>query len=68
MKMEYVVRALASKSAGIKCYITFMAKETPNGSLVEYQAKTEWKIRQVHTSLILSFVDLFLHLLILTLR
>lgn len=47
--MEYVVRALARKSAGIKCYITFMAKETPNGSLVEYQAKTEWKIRQVYT-------------------
>ncbi|KAJ0266576.1 hypothetical protein HA466_0005570 [Hirschfeldia incana] len=49
VKMDHVVRAIAMKSAGIKCYITFMAREIPTGPLVEYQAKTEWKIRQVHT-------------------
>ncbi|KAJ4883652.1 Cystatin/monellin superfamily protein [Raphanus sativus] len=49
VKMDHVVRAIAMKSAGIKCYITFMAQEIPTGPLVEYQAKTEWKIRQVHT-------------------
>ncbi|VVB16827.1 unnamed protein product [Arabis nemorensis] len=49
VKMDHVVRAIARRTAGIKCYITFMARETPTGPLVEYQAKTEWKRRQVHT-------------------
>ena len=49
VKMDHVVRAIAMKSTGIRCYFTFMAREVPNGILVEYQAKTEWKIRQVHT-------------------
>lgn len=35
---------------GIKAYITFMAKEFPEGELVEYQAKAERKAwqRNIH--------------------
>ncbi|KFK38071.1 hypothetical protein AALP_AA3G065900 [Arabis alpina] len=47
---EYIVRAIACSVGGAKSYITFMAKETPDGQLVEYQAKTDWRFwqRQAH--------------------
>jgi len=37
-------------SYGYKAYITFMAKESPHGELVEYQAKAERKAwqRNIH--------------------
>ncbi|CAH8356683.1 unnamed protein product [Eruca vesicaria subsp. sativa] len=38
----YIVRAvICTISRSLKSYITFMARETPDGDLVEYQAKTE---------------------------
>ncbi|KAJ0244412.1 hypothetical protein HA466_0190450 [Hirschfeldia incana] len=44
---ESIVRSVIDLASGLKCYITFMAKESPNGGdLVEYQAKTEKGIWQ----------------------
>ncbi|KAL0900769.1 hypothetical protein Bca101_084730 [Brassica carinata] len=38
----YIVRAVVWRVSGsVKSYITFMARVTPDGDLVEYQAKTE---------------------------
>ncbi|CAA7035171.1 unnamed protein product [Microthlaspi erraticum] len=38
---DHIVRVVVRMSTGVKAYITFMAKESPEGELVEYQAKTE---------------------------
>ncbi|KAL0865650.1 hypothetical protein Bca101_044768 [Brassica carinata] len=45
---DHIVRVVVRMSTGVKAYITFtfMAKETPEGELVEYQAKTERKAWQ----------------------
>ncbi|XP_023642407.1 uncharacterized protein LOC17893467 [Capsella rubella] len=43
---EYIVRAIVSLASGVKSYITFMAREFPDGDLVEYQAKTEKRVWQ----------------------
>ncbi|RID40849.1 hypothetical protein BRARA_J00859 [Brassica rapa] len=44
--LDHIVRVVVRMSTGVKAYITFMAKETPEGELVEYQAKTERKAWQ----------------------
>ncbi|XP_010438009.1 PREDICTED: uncharacterized protein LOC104721641 [Camelina sativa] len=38
---EYIVRAIVSLASGVK---SFMARESPDGDLVEYQAKTEKRV------------------------
>ncbi|XP_048615363.1 uncharacterized protein LOC125587957 [Brassica napus] len=43
---ESIVRANLTRVNGYKLYITFMARESPEGELVEYQAKTERKVWQ----------------------
>uniref|UniRef100_A0A1J3GPI3 Uncharacterized protein n=1 Tax=Noccaea caerulescens TaxID=107243 RepID=A0A1J3GPI3_NOCCA len=44
--LDHIVRVVVRMSTGVKAYITFMAKESPEGGLVEYQAKTEKKVWQ----------------------
>ncbi|XP_013639089.1 uncharacterized protein LOC106398160 [Brassica napus] len=44
--LDHIVRAVIRMSIGVTAYITFMAKESPEGELVEYQAKTEIKVWQ----------------------
>ncbi|CAH8251055.1 unnamed protein product [Arabidopsis lyrata] len=48
--LDHIVRVVVQMSYGIKGYITFMAKESPHGELVEYQAKAERKAwqRNIH--------------------
>ncbi|CAE5956445.1 unnamed protein product [Arabidopsis arenosa] len=48
--MDHIVRAVVILGGGVKAYITFMAKESPEGELVEYQGKAEWKVwqRNIH--------------------
>ncbi|KAJ4914801.1 Cystatin/monellin superfamily protein [Raphanus sativus] len=46
LTLDHIVRVVVRMSTGVKAYITFMAKETPDGELVEYQAKTERKVWQ----------------------
>ncbi|KFK42716.1 hypothetical protein AALP_AA1G030600 [Arabis alpina] len=41
LTLDHIVRAVIRMSTGVKAYITFMARESPGGELVEYQAKTE---------------------------
>ncbi|XP_010482408.1 PREDICTED: uncharacterized protein LOC104761066 isoform X2 [Camelina sativa] len=41
--LDRIVRAVDNLATSIKAYITFMAKESPQGELVEYQAKAERK-------------------------
>ncbi|KAJ4914806.1 Cystatin/monellin superfamily protein [Raphanus sativus] len=47
LTLDHIVRVVVRMSTGVKAYITFMAKETPDGELVEYQAKTERKVNGV---------------------
>jgi cystatin-related protein len=49
---EHIVRTITAFVAGLKCYITFMARESPNGQPVEYQAKTEQRLWQKNTHVI----------------
>ncbi|XP_010501305.1 PREDICTED: uncharacterized protein LOC104778546 [Camelina sativa] len=44
--LDHIVRAVVLMGGKVKAYITFMAKETPEGELVEYQGKAEWKVWQ----------------------
>ncbi|KAL0724087.1 hypothetical protein Bca4012_038686 [Brassica carinata] len=44
--LDHIVRAVIRMSHGVKAYITFMARESPDGKLVEYQAKAEIKVWQ----------------------
>ncbi|XP_018449903.1 uncharacterized protein LOC108821361 [Raphanus sativus] len=44
--LDHIVRVVIMMIAGVKAYITFMARETPDGELVEYQAKAEIKVWQ----------------------
>ncbi|KAF8111733.1 hypothetical protein N665_0073s0089 [Sinapis alba] len=44
--LDHIVRVVKRMSHGVKAYITFMAKESPDGELVEYQAKAEIKVWQ----------------------
>ncbi|XP_009119374.1 uncharacterized protein LOC103844324 [Brassica rapa] len=44
--LDHIVRAVIRMSIGVKAYITFMAKECPEGELVEYQAKAEIRVWQ----------------------
>ncbi|KAJ4914803.1 Cystatin/monellin superfamily protein [Raphanus sativus] len=44
--LDHIVRVVIMMIAGVKAYITFMARETPDGELVEYQAKAEIKAWQ----------------------
>ncbi|KAJ4873123.1 Cystatin/monellin superfamily protein [Raphanus sativus] len=44
--LDHIVRAVKRMSHGVKAYITFMARETPDGELVEYQAKAEINVWQ----------------------
>ena len=46
MTLDHIVRAVIRMSIGVKAYITFMAKECPEGELVEYQAKAEIRVWQ----------------------
>lgn len=46
MTCESIVRVNLTRVNGYKLYITFMARESPEGELVEYQAKTERKVWQ----------------------
>nr|AAV68797.1 hypothetical protein AT1G03710 [Arabidopsis thaliana] len=50
LKLDHIVRVTVQLSYGYKAYITFMAKESPHGELVEYQAKAERKAwqRNIH--------------------
>ncbi|EOA37494.1 hypothetical protein CARUB_v10011650mg, partial [Capsella rubella] len=41
--LDHIVRVVDNAAIGIKAYITFMARESPDGELVEYQAKAERK-------------------------
>ncbi|XP_020869134.1 uncharacterized protein LOC9325534 isoform X5 [Arabidopsis lyrata subsp. lyrata] len=50
---DHVVRAVVKMCSGIKSYVTFMAKESPQGDLIEYQAKTDWKVWQRNAHAIL---------------
>ncbi|KAJ0234182.1 hypothetical protein HA466_0277090 [Hirschfeldia incana] len=43
---ESIVRGNLTRVNGYKLYITFMARESPAGELVEYQVKTERKVWQ----------------------
>lgn len=52
MTCESIVRAILTRVTGFKMYITFMARESPGGDLVEYQAKTERKVWQKKTHVI----------------
>ncbi|CAF2374076.1 unnamed protein product [Brassica rapa subsp. narinosa] len=50
---ESIVRSIIDLACGLKCYITFMARESSNGDLlVEYQAKTDKRIWQKKTHVI----------------
>lgn len=40
------MRVVLAMVSGIKSYITFMARVSPDGDLVEYQAKTEQRVWQ----------------------
>ncbi|KAJ0245173.1 Cystatin/monellin superfamily protein [Hirschfeldia incana] len=44
--LDHIARAVIRMSIGVKAYITFMAKESPRGELVEYQAKAEIRVWQ----------------------
>lgn len=46
MTCESIIRTIIGLASGVKCYITFMARVSPNGDLVEYQAKTEKRVWQ----------------------
>ncbi|CAA7035170.1 unnamed protein product [Microthlaspi erraticum] len=48
--LDHIVRAVVKMGVGVKSYITFMARESPDGELVEYQGKAEWKVwqRNIH--------------------
>ncbi|CAE5956446.1 unnamed protein product [Arabidopsis arenosa] len=50
---DHVVRVVVKLSTGVKSYITFMARESPQGDLIEYQAKTDWKVWQRNAHAIL---------------
>lgn len=53
MTCESIVRSIIDLACGLKCYITFMARESSNGDLlVEYQAKTDKRIWQKKTHVI----------------
>lgn len=48
--LDQIVRAVVKMGVGVKSYITFMARESPEGKPVEYQGKAEWKVwqRNIH--------------------
>ncbi|CAA7035173.1 unnamed protein product [Microthlaspi erraticum] len=50
---DHIVRVMVKWCAGLKSYITFMARESPQGDLIEYQAKTQWKVWQKNAHAIL---------------
>lgn len=50
---DHVVRVMVKMFSGIKSNVTFMAKESPQGDLIEYQAKTGWKVWQKNAHAIL---------------
>ncbi|ESQ36564.1 hypothetical protein EUTSA_v10008370mg [Eutrema salsugineum] len=50
---DHIVRVVVKWIIGVKSYITFMARESPHGDLIEYQAKTQWKVWQNHAHPIL---------------
>lgn len=52
MTCESILRSIIDLACGLKCYITFMARESSNGDLVEYQAKTDKRIWQKKTHVI----------------